>query len=284
MTVDDYEHLHVNGQWRIVLAFLFPFSHKTFTNHPKNTILSTFCSLYCIGITFSSLRRTTEIVTDRAMSTTTATTTEHDAFRQWVQQLSYEDLLCAMEFEISEEEYPILTEMVKVQAPPPTPIHPGILGYRPASSVGATDGRNQEHQVIKARFEKPRLFQLIPTSPSIPFMMRNGRSRRQRRVTLPQQPQRFDVIARRKITPWGDVLSIGCTREQQNADTTLLRGTRIHCTTTDKKRNVCLYSYSDALSSADVLRVLHVASRGKFLSTPQSSSLVILLSMDKCHG
>lgn len=182
-----------------------------------------------------------------------------------------------MEFEISEEEYPILTDMVKFQAPPPTPIHPGILGYRPASSVGATDGRNQELQNVKARLEKPRLFQLIPASSNIPFAARNARPRRQRRITCPQ-PQRFDVIARRKITPWGDVLSIGCTREQQDADTSLLRGTRIHCTTTDKKRNVCLHSSPNVTSSAGLLRVLHVASRGKFLSKPQSPSFLSFYS------
>jgi len=192
------------------------------------------------------------------------TSTELPEFRQWVQNLSHEDLLRAMEFVIVDEEYSLLKEMVKLQAPPPTPIHPGILGYRPASAAGATDGRNEEERVYKARFEKPRLFQLMETTGMPTSRPVNGRTRR--RVVLPAK-KRYEVIARKKVTPWGDVLSIGCTQEQSDADDVLLRGTRIHHAI-EKGRDRCTFC---CCNGSNVLRVLHVASRGKFLSLAQSS-------------
>ena len=195
------------------------------------------------------------------------TDNELDHFRQWVDGLSHDDLLRCMEFEIMEDEYQLLKEMVQLQAPPPTPIHPGILGYRPASAAGVTDGRNEEERIYKARFERPRMFQLMETSTTTTEAMprlQNGRSRR--RIAMPSK-RRYDVIARKKVTPWGDVLSIGCTQEQRDADEMMLKGTRIHHGV-EKGRNYCAF----CCSSQDALRILFVASRGKLLSMPLSST------------
>lgn len=193
--------------------------------------------------------------------------TQVESFRAWLHNLSHEDLLCAMEFDIPETEYSLIQEMVKLQAPPPTPIHPGILGYRPASVSGATDGRNEEERVYKARFETPRMFQLMETAsvPSRMATLKNGRSARRR--TIMPSTKRYDVIARRKITSWGEVLSIGCTQEQRDADDELLKGTRIHHS---NERNRCTFCSTE--SNTDVLRILQVASRGKFASVPPTSS------------
>ena len=181
-------------------------------------------------------------------------------FRHWVHGLSHEYLLRAMEFEIDDDEYHILKEMVQLQAPPPTPIHPGILGYRPATAAGATDGRNEEERVFKARFQHPRLFQLMETN-AMPNRLTKNRSRR-----LFMPTKRYEVIARKFITPWGQVLSLGCTQEQRDADEMVLKGTRVH-SAIEQGRDRCSFCCSDS-----ALRTLHVASRGKFLSVPPSSS------------
>jgi hypothetical protein len=194
---------------------------------------------------------------------------ELNDFSKWVHGLSHDDLLCAMEFDIAEDEYALWKEMIQLQAPPPTPIHPGILGYRAASVQGATDGRrNEEERVYKARFEKPRLFQLMETT-TMPTTLSKRAFRGQRRAIMPIT--RYNVIARRKITPWGQVLSIGCTQEQRDADDALLKGTRIHHNM-NKGRERCMFCTTTGSSKDDVLRMLFVASRGKFLSYAPSSS------------
>ena len=85
--------------------------------------------------------------------------------KTWIQSLSFKELLDAMVFPIAStsNEYDLLIEMLNNQSPPPTPIHPRAIGYpKPASNKPVTDGRwTEEHRLLRARFEKPRLFQFI---------------------------------------------------------------------------------------------------------------------------
>jgi hypothetical protein len=175
-----------------------------------------------------------------------------------------------MEFDIPEDEYQLLNEMVKLQSPPPTPIHPRVLDYRPATARGATDGRNEEERIYKSRFRKPRLFQLMEKS-STP--VRNHRLRKR------SNSRRFHVIARKFVTPWGQVLSVGCTQEQRDADELLLKGTRIH-NAIEKGRDRCTFCCPE---DGRILRILHVSSRGKFLSVPMPRSMPFICSMDECR-
>ena len=152
------------------------------------------------------------------------------SFKQWISSLDWQELLVALEFEFVcvddcsvEEE--LLREMIKLQVPPPTPIHPRALSFRPHSASGATDGRNEEERIIRDRFRRPRLFQWIERH-SLP----RGKPRRSRNgLTVPSfaNIRRFDVIARQWVTLDGERLSLSCTKEQREADERILEGTML---------------------------------------------------------
>lgn len=101
----------------------------------------------------------------------------------------------------------------------------------------------------------------------------------------------FDVLAKKFVQPWGDVSSLGCTERQRIADAHIILGTRIHygcATRTPSTKNNDIPSneyyiqfnhnvnvrigtlsfvkkYETVL---DVLTMLRVVSRGRFLSIP----------------
>ena len=137
----------------------------------------------------------------------------------------------------------ILLQLLQSQAPPPTPIHPRAVTYKSAScaiSRGATDGRDEEERVRRERFHRPRLFQLVERRGSSSSrgdasgLNGGGRgprtgSRRTGRVARQQQStaacaRRYDVVARKFVTAWGDVLSLGSTETQRVADDIILAG------------------------------------------------------------
>ncbi|CAB9529773.1 expressed unknown protein [Seminavis robusta] len=162
----------------------------------------------------------------------------HAEFRRWVYSLTRSQLLNAMEFSVYVDsssgvshEYELFLEMITLQPPPFCPIHPRAVPYPVASGKAKTDGRNTAVKMLKSRIQQPRIFQFLATSNSannnINNNNNNGRRRNgQRKRTAPVE-QRFEVIARKFITSWGDALNIGCTQEQRMADEQIMRGTLV---------------------------------------------------------
>jgi hypothetical protein len=179
-------------------------------------------------------------------NTASGASSEHAAFIQWLNALTCEELLQAMSFEFvcsesvvvgsnsstsssSSDEYNLLVEMMELQPPPPTPVHPKGLGYYPRAS---RYGPQLDHDEVMPQIH-PRLFQWterqsrnIHVNHRKTNHSRPGSQQQQQEQLAPQQP-RFDVVARNKKTPWGQSLSQGCTRDQQEADYQILRGTRL---------------------------------------------------------
>ena len=238
--------------------------------------------------------------------------------KTWIQSLSFKELLDAMVFPIAStsNEYDLLIEMLNNQSPPPTPIHPRAIGYpKPASNKPVTDGRwTQEHRLLRARFEKPRLFQFIEritttnddytavndiymTGLGLPddiaALLKEDRKnnlktkgtrsiKKKLHTKRAKKEQKFDVIAKKFNTPWGDVYSLGSTKIQREADLKILLGSQFQYGATKVTcqqgldcyghfyPQVCFHSGSIhmdlLLNKEDVLKMLHIASRGKFLS------------------
>ena len=176
----------------------------------------------------------------------------------------------------------VLLQLLRSQAPPPTPIHPRAVSYKSASCAvwGATDGRDEEERVSRSRFRRPRLFQLVERTAS-------GGAGGQRSGCRKRQ-QRYDAIARKFITASGDVLSIGSTDQQRLADEWFIKETvvthyldeigadgessagpepRRRCHLRLTKEFPCSLSGGGKRSRKEtVLRALTIVSRGRFLS------------------
>ena len=212
-------------------------------------------------------------------------------FRQWVLSLSREELLDAMAFTFHGQEYDMLLDMVKLQPPPPIPVHPRAVGYKSRSQKGARlDYWYREEECL--RWRQPRLFQLERVQENDSFendfggrrnssaQARLARLRRQKQMAQQQKQQRYyQVIARKKIGPWGEHYSLGCTWQQQDADDKVIRGTRLgrkKISQSDGRVNeektawfVDLEdSSSNDLSVGAILGMLRIVTRGHFLQGP----------------
>lgn len=189
-------------------------------------------------------------------------------FKVWIHSLSVEDLVKAMAFDFIREddggahEYDLLKQMVDSQAPPPTPIHGNALGFRQASSSGPTDGRDDERRIRRDRLERPRLFKLVEREGFGCGSMRMPRSFNRRK----ENQRKFDVIARKFITASGEVLSIGCTRDQREADQEILLRTHLLYGTSGEVVR-CRISSRHNDDKHAILKCLHIVSRGAFLTT-----------------
>jgi hypothetical protein len=174
-------------------------------------------------------------------------------FRRWLFSLNQTELLSAMEFSFQpsmensgSHEYDILVEMVKLESPPPTPVHPRAMGYRPRSQLGP----QLEYGEETLRRTQPRLFQWSERQSSRPIRARKG-----------GKPQsRFNVIARKKMAPWGEVYSIGCTNDQREADQRIVERTSLR-----RGARQPVASFHDSGSARSIIQMLQVASRGSFL-------------------
>ena len=152
--------------------------------------------------------------------------------------------------------------MVNTQPPPPTPIHGNALGYRQASSSGPTDGRDDERRIRRDRLERPRLFKLVERE-----AIGCGSMRLQRPFNRRKEYQRkFDVIARKFVTASGEVLSLGCTRDQREADVEILMRTQLLYGNSGEVVR-CRISSRRNDDKHVILKCLHIASRGAFLTT-----------------
>lgn len=258
----------------------------------------------------------TKVLTSASTSTSMKDQEEVQEFQEWVHSLSWEQLLVSMEFAFSpdmsdsssSQELELLKEMILLQAPPPTPIHPRALSFRPASAQSATDGRNDWARILSDRFHRPRLFQWLPQHTNTLSMSaasvansgtnisrklsssRNAAWKRQRQ----QQPPIavFHITARKFVGQDGTRYSLACTEEQLIQDEAILRGTslvhppdapivygRFHSTqTTANSASMNTAANTNIHTRTDLLRMLHVASRGQFMTqswrskNPTSSS------------
>lgn len=183
-------------------------------------------------------------------------------FRRWLFSLSQEDLVksmgitfktCAGTNEI--HEFDLLKEIVNLQPPLQTPVHPRAMGYRPRSQVGPT--LDYEHGRKKSRWTKPRLFQLSERLSNKPGARKEQRQRR------------FDVIARNKVAPWGEVYSVGTTRSQLEEDRRILENTFFDMSNASSPRAL----FRDVRSARSIIRMLQVVSRGHFLGPQTQSSI-----------
>lgn len=263
-------------------------------------------------------------------------------FKRWVVSLNREELLDAMAFtfqpdsnnskssmttpiegsvdssisaRVNSHEYELLLSMVQLQPSPPTPVHPRATGYKSRSQKGARlDYYFKEEENL--RWTKPRLFQWAEQEEqSSRFYSTYGgranhrdrsRNRNRNRTNNPSaitaSKRRFNVIARQKVAPWGDVYSLGCTQNQYDADCKLIQGTRLgrhrrdgryHATAcfvcsgirevpdidhTMERSNIDCEGRDKSnefrcggSTSASILNILRIASRGQFfLQHPMS--------------
>ncbi|KAL3927534.1 MAG: hypothetical protein SGBAC_013049 [Bacillariaceae sp.] len=187
---------------------------------------------------------------------------EYDLFRNWLNSLCKQELLDAMQisFETSSEgshEYDLLREMIVLQVPLETPVHPRALGYKACTQLGPS--LDYEYGKERSIWKRPRMFQWIPISQNTSFVKRKGR---------PQQ--RFDVLARNKASPSGEAWSLGTTREQREQDKALLQGSYFYCSTATPR---LIFKADRRSTQADIIRMLHVSSRGHFLRPQKRSTL-----------
>jgi len=175
---------------------------------------------------------------------------EVDSMKSWLRSLSEEQMQEAMSFTFNNDytgrchEYDLLMEMLSLQAPPSTPIHPRAMGVKRASNSGASDGRSNSQRIIRERFRRPRLFKLIERNgagngnlidldskmamdhlpPEIAGMLRKETKRNK---NLGATKKCYDIIARKFEMPNGEILSIGATKAMREADEFILQATYI---------------------------------------------------------
>ena len=150
------------------------------------------------------------------------------------------------------------------------------MGYKPATHTGATDGRCQAEQELKRRFNKPRLFQLLPrksyygaTISNSSFSNKNHTKQQDIRKspTKPKTtPIKWDVICKTFISPWAENLGLGATQKEREADIYLKTHTRIWKFYDDSAPVQCQLCVSLNDNKNHLLDILRVASRGRLLS------------------
>lgn len=219
---------------------------------------------------------------------------------KWLSSLSDDDLIQHMTFSFQKDkngishEYELLVEMLRLQSPPPTPIHPRALGFKLATGGFVNDGRNEIQRVHKNRFRRPRLFQLIEKQQTDDLETIHGISslppeilalvKRQDNVVkdgakLTTEWKNFEVIARKFETPWGQVLSLGPTNIMRTADEQIMMCTCIesgcrYLRCAENDGNVyCTFRKGKQWNNFEasyggILRLLHIVSRGRAFREP----------------
>ena len=190
-----------------------------------------------------------------------------DDFRDWVLSLSKNELVEAMSFDFMRSsddsthsvDYDILLEMVVEMSPPESPVHPRGMGVKKRMSKFGPQ-LDYEHGKEKLRVSNPRIFQWSRRQ-SYQSRMRKGKP----------QPK-FDVIARKKCSPWLNLED--CTEEQREADNRIINGTWINFKghLDHHQTNSVVFCDTEYESSSEsIIRMLQVASRGLFLNSTMSA-------------
>lgn len=190
-------------------------------------------------------------------------------FKRWLAELSWEELQNAMTFSLETNtlsnqsphqlERDLLREMVRLQVPPSTPIHPRAISYTTASLKGVTDGRSEEEHARYSRKHRPRLLQWNEQR----LFYGKGKGK-------PPKNKIFSVVARKCVTPDGSRLPIGSTAEQRDADETLVNCAFLDytpCGDSTLRVRLCPIITNEA-SPSTIIRLLKVASRGNFGAAP----------------
>ncbi|VEU35781.1 unnamed protein product [Pseudo-nitzschia multistriata] len=191
--------------------------------------------------------------------------------------------------------------MVRLQPPPPTPVHPRATGYKSRSQKGAKlDHFYKEEEYL--RWTKPRLFQLSEKENQSSFLNnsnngrlnagrlrnRNGQRYNSSNGGTTIDSRRFNVFARKKIAPWGDIYSLGCTQEQINADFELIQGTRLGRHRIDGRYLatgcfVCSRERENSNREGDVATAVGKGSKNRrndaFTSGPTAASILKMLKI-----
>lgn len=155
-------------------------------------------------------------------------------------------------------EYDLLMEMVQLEPPPATPIHPAAMGYKQRSKLFPCCDVPTERVRRRTR---PRMFQWRERE--------HSRIGGRKNVHL---TSKFDTLARKKVTPWGLVLGLGTTCEQRVADERLINCTFLRRSLDSQTPQAVFHSQEE--QSRDIIRLLQVTSRGHFLRSPGSPSSV----------
>ena len=221
--------------------------------------------------------------------------------KSWIESLTWEALLQALE--VYEEDSDLLLEMIHLQVPPPTPIHPRAIAHPIASSKQLSDGRyDTEYQRAQQdRMKKPRLLKWVPvtsnTSNHYDELIRpnNSRNKNPKKNTGNKsrvlQRSQYSVMARGFIIRDGNRYAVPPTQDQQQADIGLLHRICL-CTVLDNdvragasgSRNGLFLRLSDPLHHLwttsvlatetstpheNLVELLRITSRGHFLSQAQ---------------
>jgi hypothetical protein len=178
-------------------------------------------------------------------------------FQQWLKEITWGDLKDALWFELDKAEQELFLEMVRLQAPPPTPIHPRAIPYARCQS-DATDGRDPVQKRQRDIRFRQRWFRFVD----------HGRGK----VTV--QARNFEGDASGRYL---QRLTMGCTREQIDLDRAIQHAT-VACIGRHGSLT-CHYilrpennRHDDETAQKQAfLRVLKVASRGRFASMALSA-------------
>ena len=222
--------------------------------------------------------------------------------KEWIRSLTWDRLIHALEIQQDENETQLLLEMINLQVPPPTPIHPRAIQHPIASIQQALwDGKHatEYERTRRERTHKPRLLKWVSTinnnNSNLPYSQprdifqgsrtnhsRSSKNFRNKGTKNSQVPPQYSVMARGFITRDGNRYAIPPVYEQQQADEVLLQKVCLCSTLQSESKTVYLRLASDIASTSDpatdlnsLMKLLHLTSRGNFLTqpqTPQSSS------------
>lgn len=224
---------------------------------------------------------------------------EISLIKNWIEHLSESEFRDAITFTFEKDdnakshEYELLKQMVDLQSPPPTPIHPRAMGVKLASNVFSSDGRDEEERIMRNRRVRPRLYQFIERKnsngfdldqslaslpPEIAAMVRKEntvQSSSKQKRNRGENTLSYDVIARQFRASWGEQLSLAPTEEMRIIDEELLFGTYLKGG--GEQSRCCTFKRCNYREHQDekayFLKVLKIASRGRFLSEePQRKS------------
>lgn len=184
-----------------------------------------------------------------------------DSFRKWLSELSWSSLQDHLQFELEESEEALFREMIKLQAPPPTPIHPRAIPYK-SCQAEASDGRDPVAKRRKDIKTRPRWFKFVQDDRG--------------RIVL--QARNFEGQASERCH---QRLTLGCTLEQNEMDRAVQEGTFAVI----RRNNRIAFRYlgrpadsslNDKARKRMFLRMIKVAARGKFASEPPAPDVAWL--------
>ena len=164
-------------------------------------------------------------------------------FRRWLNSLTLEDLQEALQVALNnkDDDWNMLNAMVSQQYFPQAPVHPCALGYKQATESILP---SLEYSFWNRRRNEPRMFKL----------WRDTSTSSSSSCIVPQ------VLARKCVSPWGQVWGVGCTQAQRDADDFILYHARIQGWADGQER--CLVLDLGKHGKEKIVRMLQIASRG----------------------